>query len=229
MTTFRRLAAEAIGTAGLLVIVVGSGIMAAELSAGNAGIALLANAIATGLGLFVLISVFAPLSGAHFNPIVSTMALCDRNLNPSMFVAYVTVQICAAVFGTWVAHVMFESEVFQLGLQRRAGVGQLFSESVATFGLVMTIRGTADRNPSFVAAAVGAYIAAAYWFTASTSFANPAVTLARSLTTTFAGIAPQDILPFIGAQILGGTVGYLVSQLLWDWRPRPELNRRPTA
>ena len=182
MRLSRRLLAEGLGTAALLAIVVGSGIMGANLADGNAAIALLANSLATGFGLFVLISIFGPLSGAHFNPVVSGMALRQGTIEHRVFMSYVLVQVIAAVVGVWLAHAMFGVPVLDVGTQQRNGLAQWTSEMVATAGLVFVIRGTANRRTEFVAAAVGAYIAAAYWFTASTSFANPAVTIARSLT-----------------------------------------------
>jgi glycerol uptake facilitator-like aquaporin len=211
----RRLAAEAIGTAALLAIIVGSGVMGAELSSGNIAIALLANALATGLGLFVLITVLAPISGAHFNPVVSAMAFFDREIDRRTLLAYVGVQVGAAIGGTWLAHAMFEVQIFEWGTERRTGVGQWLSEIVATMGLVLVIRGNRCKRVELIAVAVGAYIAAAYWFTASTSFANPAVTIARSLTTTFAGIAPRDAPQFIAAQLVGAALAYTIARYLW--------------
>jgi glycerol uptake facilitator-like aquaporin len=222
MSLSRRLLSEALGTAALLAIVVGSGIMGAKLADGNIAVALLANSLATGFGLFVLISVFAPLSGAHFNPVVSGMALRQGAIEHRVFISYVLVQLVAAVLGVWLAHAMFGVPVLDVGTQQRSGLGQWTSEVVATAGLLLVIRGTANRPTEFVAAAVGAYIAAAYWFTASTSFANPAVTIARSLTSTFAGIRPFDVLGFIAAQIIGAVVAYAIADYLW-----PQL--RPVA
>lgn len=215
MTLSRRLLSEGLGTAALLAIVVGSGIMGAKLSDGNTAIALLANSLATGFGLFVLISIFGPISGAHFNPLVSAMALLQGTIERRVFASYVIVQIIAAILGVWLAHAMFAVPFLQLGTQHRSGLGQWISEMVATAGLVLVIRGTADRRVEFVAAAIGAYIAAAYWFTASTSFANPAVTIARSLTSTFAGIAPFDSLGFIAAQFIGAAIAYAIAERLW--------------
>lgn len=221
MSNARIWMAEAVGTCALLAIVVGSGIMGAKLSAGNVAIALLANAFATGFGLFVLIAIFAPVSGAHFNPLVSVLALLDKTIDVSTFAGYMTAQIAAAIAGTWLAHAMFDVSVFEWGTQRRVGGAQLLSEMIATTGLVLTIRGSCGKRVEAVAAAVGAYIAAAYWFTASTSFANPAVTIARSLTTTFAGIAPVDVPMFLGAQCAGAALGYVLSRYLWPRNSLP--------
>jgi glycerol uptake facilitator-like aquaporin len=215
MLILRRIAAEAVGTGSLLAIVVGSGIMGDKLSAGNAAIALLANALATGFGLYVLISVFAPLSGAHFNPIVSVGEYLSGQLRAGECLAFVVTQFAAGIAGVALTHFMFEQTVVQLGAHHRAGASQLISEAVATAGLIVTIRGTATRGATAVAAAVGSYIAAAYWFTASTSFANPAVTLARGFTTTFAGIAINDVVGFVVAQCVGGTIGYALAGFLF--------------
>jgi glycerol uptake facilitator-like aquaporin len=211
----RKLAAEAIGTASLLAIVVGSGIMGERLANGNTAIALFANALATGAGLYVLISVFAPISGAHFNPMVSLMALVDRTINARACISYIAVQLIAAIAGVLIAHAMFNETILQVGNRPRTGFGQWLSEGIATAGLIVTIRGTTARGSTAVAAAVACYITAAYWFTASTSFANPAVTIARSLTTTFAGIAPNDVIAFVVAQLIGAIVGVGLSRWLF--------------
>jgi glycerol uptake facilitator-like aquaporin len=215
MNAERALAAEAIGTSSLLAIVVGSGIMGERLAGGNLAIALLANAFATGVGLYVLISVFAPISGAHFNPLVSIMARVDRAIGTRTCISYVAIQIIAAIAGVVLAHAMFDEPLLQLGNHRRTGFSQWLSEAVATAGLIVTIRGTAARGSTAVATAVACYITAAYWFTASTSFANPAVTIARSFTATFAGIAPSDVVAFIAAQLLGSAVGVRCSRFLF--------------
>jgi len=199
----RRLAAEAIGTAMLLAAVVGSGIMADRLSNGNGAIALLANAMATAAALVALILTFGPVSGAHFNPAVSIADASQGGLRWQETPAYVAAQVAGAVFGVWTAHVMFGERVFMLSEHARSGPAQLVSEFVATFGLVSVIRGCSRRRPDAAPFAVAAYIAAAYWFTASTSFANPAVTFARALTDTFAGIRPSDVPGFVVAQIAG--------------------------
>ena len=213
----RRLAAETLGTALLLATVVGSGIMAENLAGGNVAIALLGNTIPTGAILVVLITIFGPVSGAHFNPAVTLSFLIRREITISAAVAYVAVQIIGGIIGTWSAHLMFAQEIFQLSSHVRTGGAQWFSEGVATFGLVATILGTLRWRPEAVAYMVGLYITAAYWFTASTSFANPAVTIARSLTDTFSGIYPAHAPGFILAQLIGAivatlTIGWLVSR-----------------
>ena len=199
----RRLAAEALGTALLLAVVVGSGIMGERLAAGNAAIALLGNTLATGAALVVLITVFGPISGAHFNPVVTAMFAVRRELSWRLALGYMAVQVGAAVLGVWAAHLMFAEPVLQVSTKLREGPAQGFAEAVATFGLVATILGSLRFRPEATPMLVGLYITAAYWFTASTSFANPAVTLARSLTDTFAGIAPQSAPLFIAGQIAG--------------------------
>jgi glycerol uptake facilitator-like aquaporin len=201
MTRARRLTAEAIGTALLLAGVVGSGIMGERLAGGNVAIALLANTLATGAVLIALILTFGPISGAHFNPAVTLTAAWQGGLAWGDVPRYVTAQVVGAFVGVATAHVMFAHPLFALSSHARAGTAQLVSEFVATFGLLAVIRGCGQRQ--VVAFAVGSYIAAAYWFTASTSFANPAVTLARAATDTFAGIRPVDAPGFIAAQMLG--------------------------
>ena len=206
MTLARRMTAEATGTALLLAAVVGSGIMGERLAGGNAAVALLANTLATGAALVALILTFGPISGAHFNPAVTVAAACERGLPWSEVPHYVGAQLVGAVSGVAVADLMFELPALSLSQHGRHGSAQLLSEFVATFGLLSVIWGcTRLRSSSAVAVAVGAYITAAYWFTASTSFANPAVTLARSLTDTFAGIRPVDVPGFVAAQLLGAT------------------------
>lgn len=206
----RRLAAEALGTALLLAVVVGSGIMGERLAAGNAAIALLGNTVATGAALVVLITVFGPISGAHFNPVVTAMFAARRELGWRLAFGYVAVQVVAAILGVWAAHLMFAEPVLQVSTKLREGLPQGFAEAVATFGLVGTILGSLRFKPDATPTLVGLYITAAYWFTASTSFANPAVTIARSLTNTFAGIAPSSAPLFMAGQIVGGTVAVLV-------------------
>lgn len=213
----RRLAAETLGTALLLATVVGSGIMAENLAGGNVAIALLGNTIPTGAILVVLITIFGPVSGAHFNPAVTLSFLIRREITIGAAIAYVAVQVIGGIIGTWSAHLMFAQEIFQLSSHVRTGGAQWFSEGVATFGLVATILGTLRWRPESVAYMVGLYITAAYWFTASTSFANPAVTIARSLTDTFSGIYPAHAPGFILAQLVGAlvatlTIGWLVSR-----------------
>jgi glycerol uptake facilitator-like aquaporin len=214
----RRLVAEWLGTALLLAAVVGSGIMAQKLAGGNVALALLCNTIPTGAILVVLILVFAPLSGAHFNPAVTLAFSCRGELAWVTAGLYIVAQIAGGIAGVWVAHLMFELPLWQLSLTQRTGAGQWFAEGVATFGLLLTIFGCAARTPGAIPYAVGLYITSAYWFTASTSFANPAVTIARSLSDSFAGIAPGGVLPFIAAQLLGAALALLLSG--WLWRPQ---------
>ncbi|MEA2870837.1 MAG: hypothetical protein QOH67_813 [Hyphomicrobiales bacterium] len=222
MPTPRALAAEGLGTAFLLATVVGSGIMAEQLSGGNGALALLGNTLPTGAILVVLILVFGPLSGAHFNPAVS-LAFAVRGQFPRNAVApYIVVQIGGAILGAWAAHLMFDLPVLQLSTKVRTGTGQWFAEGVATFGLVLTIFGCVARTPAATPYAVGLYITAAYWFTASTSFANPAVTVARALSDTFAGIAPGGAPAFIAAQLAGALAA--VSVAGWLWNARAEAN-----
>jgi glycerol uptake facilitator-like aquaporin len=211
----RRLTSEGLGTAFLLAAVVGSGIMAQKLSGGNAALALLCNTLPTGAILTVLILVFGPLSGAHFNPAVSVAFALRRELPWTDAAAYVAVQIIGGIIGVWCAHLMFELPVWQLSLNMRTGPGQWLAEFVATFGLLLTIFGCVARNPAAVPYAVGLYITAAYWFTASTSFANPAVTIARSISDTFAGIAPVAAPGFILAQFAGMLAALAIARWLW--------------
>ncbi len=213
MTIARRLAAEALGTALLLATIVGSGIMGERLAGGNVAIALLANTLATGAGLIVLINIFAPISGAHFNPAVTLVFALRREISWPHALLYAAIQVPAAVAGVWLAHAMFAAPVLEISQKLREGTGQGISEAVATFGLIATILGTAGRRPDTTPLLVGLYISAAYWFTASTSFANPAVTVARSLSDSFAGIAPSSVPLFIVAQ-LAGALGAL---LLFGW------------
>jgi len=213
----RRLAAESIGTAMLLAAVVGSGIMADRLSGGNDAIALLANTIATAAALAALILTFGSVSGAHFNPVVSIVDASQGGLRWQDVPAYVLAQVLGAVLGVWTAHVMFGERLLMLSGHARSGPAQLVSEFVATFGLVSVISGCSRRRADAVPFAVAAYIAAAYWFTASTSFANPAVTLARALTDTFAGIRPVDVPGFIVAQLAGAAA----AALLFRWLVPP--------
>lgn len=202
--------AEALGTALLLAVVIGSGIMGERLAAGNAAIALLANALATVGGLYVLIEVFGPISGAHFNPAVSLVMAARRTLPLALLLPYVLAQLGGAVLGAWLAHAMFELPVLQASSKLRGGPGQWLAEAVATFGLLLVIlRVPASR----ASAAVAAYIGAAYWFTASTSIANPAAVLGRMLSNTFAGIAPASADGFVLAQIVGAAAGLVVANL----------------
>lgn len=199
----RRIAAEALGTALLLAVVVGSGIMGERLAGGNDAIALLGNTVATGAALVVLITIFGPISGAHFNPAVTLVFAARRELPVRVALGYWAAQLVGAVLGVWAAHAMFAEPILQASTKLRDGPAQAWSEFVGTFGLVLTILGCLRFRPPFTPAAVGLYITAAYWFTASTSFANPAVTLARSLSDTFAGIAPSSAPAFIAAQFAG--------------------------
>lgn len=213
----RRLVAEALGTAFLLMIVVGSGIMAERLPQGNGALALLANSLATGFGLAVLIALFGPLSGAHFNPAVTLALALKRHLPWQEATLYVVVQAGAAFVGVAAAHAMFaEPALFTASSHVRAGPAQAFSEFIASFGLLMLILGGMRRQAAALPYLVGAYIAAAYWFTASTSFANPAVTLARAATDTFAGIRPQDVPAFVLAQVLAVPAALMLSAYLFE-------------
>ena len=198
----RRLLAEAIGTCLLVAAVVGSGIMADRLTE-DVALALLCNTIATAAALVVLISVFGPVSGAHFNPVVSLVMTLGREMPFAIFIAYVLAQIIGGIAGTWLAHAMFELPILQISTHMRTGGGQYLAEFVAAFGLLLTILSVRKSNPQNLPMLVGLYIAAAYWFTASTSFANPAVTIARAFTDTFSGIRPMDAPGFIAAQCLG--------------------------
>jgi glycerol uptake facilitator-like aquaporin len=212
----RRLPAEFLGTAFLLATVIGSGIMAERLSGGNQALALLCNTLPTGAILVVLITVFAPLSGAHFNPAVSLVFTLRRIMSWIEFAGYTVVQIAGGVFGALLAHAMFELPFFQVSATARTGAGQWLAELVAAFGLILTILGCLARNASAIPTAVGLYITAAYWFTASTSFANPAVTIARALSDTFAGIAPANVPAFIIAQTMGAVLASAVASWLWN-------------
>jgi glycerol uptake facilitator-like aquaporin len=213
----RELVAEALGTALLLAVVVGSGIMGESLAGGNTAMALLANSLATGAALVVLILVFAPISGAHLNPVVTLSAAVRGELAWSRVAPYLLAQIVGAFAGVLVAHAMFGHPAIAASAHVRSGPGQLLSEAVATFGLVLTILGVERNRPAAVPFAVALFIVAAYWFTASTSFANPAVTLARAATDTFAGIRPVDVPGFVVAQLAGG--GAAVIQTGWLWGP----------
>lgn len=207
-STSRRLFAEVLGTALLLMIVIGSGIMGDRLAGGNDAIALLGNTLSTGAGLIVLITIFGPISGAHFNPAVTLVFALRRDLNWPTAAAYFLAQVIGGVLGVWAAHAMFAEPIVQISTKLRDGPAQAWSEVVATFGLVATILGSIRFRPEATPAAVGLYITAAYWFTASTSFANPAVTLARALSNTFAGIAPSSAPAFIAAQFVGALLGW---------------------
>jgi len=203
MTLSRRIVAEGVGTALLLAIVVGSGIMGQRLAGGNDAIALLGNTIATGAGLVVLIHMFGPVSGAHFNPAVTLAVLARRETEWRTALLFIAAQLVGAVIGVWLAHAMFAEPILQVSTKLRDGTSQGLAEAVATFGLIGTIISTQRSRPEVTPVAVGLYITAAYWFTASTSFANPAVTVARSLSDTFAGIAPASVPMFLAGQLVG--------------------------
>ncbi|MFM9888622.1 MAG: aquaporin [Burkholderiales bacterium] len=211
--TARRLLAEGLGTMLLLTVVIGSGIMAERLAGGNVAIALLANTLATVGGLYILIEVFAPISGAHFNPAVTVVMAFRRALPWNLLAPYVVAQLLGAILGAWLAHAMFDMTVLQFSTKVRSGAGQWIAEMVATAGLLLVIL----RVPSTrVAAAVAAYIGAAYWFTASTSFANPAAVLGRMFSDSFAGIAPESAFAFVLAQLAGATIAVVSNRALGD-------------
>jgi glycerol uptake facilitator-like aquaporin len=215
----KRIFAEWLGTAFLLAAVVGSGIMAQRLSGGNLALALLCNTIPTGAILAVLILIFGAISGAHFNPAVSLAFALRGELAWCTGATYIAAQIAGAVFGVWMAHLMFDLPVLQYSVTARTGPGQWLAEAVATLGLLLTIFGCVARTPAAVPYAVGLYITSAYWFTASTSFANPAVTIARATSDTFAGIAPAGVPSFIAAQLVGMAVAVGIGAWLW---PKPD-------
>lgn len=217
----RRVTAEGLGTALLLAAVVGSGIMAERLSGGNTGVALLANAIATGGALVALISIFGPVSGAHFNPLVTCVLAAGGAADRRDIVPYAVAQTIGAVLGVWLAHLMFDLPVLQIAEHQRNGLGQWVGEFTATFGLILLIESGRRHFASALPAIIAAYITAAYWFTSSTSFANPAVTLGRALTNTFAGIGPNDVPAFIVAQSLGAAAAGLLSRWLFQASERP--------
>ena len=212
----RRVTAEGLGSFFLFACVIGSGIMAENLSQGNDAIALLGNTLATGAILFVLITLLGPISGAHMNPAVSLVAAFRRELRWSDAAAYIVAQLAFGILGAWAAHLMFGLPTLQLSVKARTGLGQWAGEFIATFGLILTILGTVRFRRDWVPASVALYITAAYWFTSSTSFANPAITIARSLTNTFAGIAPYDVPLFIAAQLMGAACAALVAKVLFD-------------
>ena len=224
----QKLGAEFLGTAFLLATVVGSGIMAERLAGGNVGLALLCNTLPTGAILFVMITALGPISGAHFNPAVTAAFFLRGDVNASESTLYIAIQIAGGIVGVLSAHLMFDETVFQLSAKLREGPSQWFAEWVATFGLVATILLTLRANASAIPAAVGLYITAAYWFTASTSFANPAVTIARAFSDTFAGIRLADVPPFIAAQLIGAVIAlYVCKALLKGPDPKTEPVRSP--
>jgi glycerol uptake facilitator-like aquaporin len=214
MTLSRAAAAEAIGTALLLAIVVGSGIMGERLAQGNAAIALLANSIATGAGLYALIVILGPVSGAHFNPVVSGVSMWDGRLSGRHVVVYVSAQVSGAFTGVAAAHAMFGLPIVQISAHTRPTLGEGLGEVIATFGLVLVIALATRFRAEAIPMAVAAFITSAYWFTSSTSFANPAVTFARAMTDTFAGISPSSVPLFIGGQLLGGVTATLFARWL---------------
>jgi glycerol uptake facilitator-like aquaporin len=221
----RRLAAEGVGAFFLFATVIGSGIMAENLSGGNDAVALLGNTVATGAILFVLITMLGPISGAHMNPAVSLVAAWRRELRWPDAGTYILTQLVCGILGAWAAHLMFDLPTLQLSVKARTGLGQWTGESIATFGLILTIVGTVRHRPGWVPASVALYITAAYWFTSSTSFANPAITVARSLSDSFAGIAPRDVPPFVTAQLVGAAAGALVARALFDPAGESERSR----
>lgn len=220
-STSRRLVGEALGTALLLAIVIGSGIMGERLAGGNVAIALLGNTLATGAGLVVLITIFGPLSGAHFNPAVTLVFALRREIGWGTATAYAVAQVGGGILGVWAAHAMFAEPILQVSMKLRDGPAQAFAEFVATFGLIAAIIGSIRFRPEATPSVVGLYITSAYWFTASTSFANPAVTVARALSNTFAGIAPTSAPVFIAAQLAGAIAASVLLHWLLKERPTP--------
>lgn len=219
--TRRAILAEALGSFLLFATVIGSGIMGERLAGGSVAIALLGNTIATGAILFVLITMLGPVSGAHFNPAVTLVIRLRREISSRVAMAFVAAQLGGGILGVWVAHLMFGLPILELSTKVRAGPGQLTGEAIATFGLILTILGTVRMRPAAVPASVALYITAAYWFTSSTSFANPAITIARSLSDSFAGIAPACVPGFIAAQLVGAIAALLVGSTLFA-RPSRE-------
>lgn len=218
----RRLLAEGIGSFFLFAAVIGSGVMAERLADGNTAVALIANTVATAAMLFVLITMLGPISGAHMNPAVSAVAASRGEISWGTAAVYCAAQVACGIIGAWVVHLMFDLPILQLSLRLRTGVGQWVGEAVATFGLILTIIGTSRHRRSAVPAAVALYITAAYWFTSSTSFANPAITLVRSLSNSFAGIAPVDVPGFVAAQFAGAFAGAITGRVLF---PDASINR----
>ena len=212
----RAVLAEGIGSFFLFACVIGSGIMATNLSQGNNAIALLGNTLATGAILYVLIAMLGPISGAHLNPAVSLVSASRGDLTWRVAAVYIVAQVVFGILGALAAHLMFDLPILQMSVKARTGLGQWVGEAIATFGLILTILGTLRHRPQWVPASVALYITAAYWFTSSTSFANPAITIARSLSDTFAGIAPQDVPPFVLAQLLGAAMAAALSRFLFD-------------
>lgn len=211
----RAVIAEALGSFFLFATVVGSGIMAEQLSGGNVAVALLGNTLATGAILFILITMLGPISGAHFNPAVSLVFRLRGEIGTGLSVAYLVVQLAGGIAGVWAAHLMFDLPILQFSEKARTGFGQWSGEFIATFGLLLTILGTIQARKEWVPASVALYITAAYWFTSSTSFANPAITVARSLSNSFAGIAPADVAGFVIAQLAGALAAFVVARYLF--------------
>ena len=216
----RALFAEALGSLLLFATVIGSGVMGERLAGGNVAIALLGNTLATGAMLFVLITMLGPISGAHLNPAVTLVMRLRGHVSTRMALAYAAAQLVGGVVGVWIAHVMFDVPVFELSTKVRGGLGQLTGEAVATFGLLLTILGTSRMRQAAVPTSVALYITAAYWFTSSTSFANPAITIARSMSDSFAGIAPASVPAFIAAQLVGALGAHLTVTLLFADTPK---------
>ena len=216
MTARHAIVAEAAGSFFLFATAVGSGIMAEGLAGGNVAIALLGNTLATGAMLFVLITMFGPISGAHFNPAVSLVMALRREISARTCLAYILVQLVFGIAGVWAAHLMFDLPIVQFSTKVRTGTGQWAGEAIATFGLILTILGTARHRPGWIPASVALYITSAYWFTSSTSFANPAITIARSLSDSFAGIAPANAPGFILAQLSGALLAMALAQYLFS-------------
>ncbi len=216
MTVRHAILAEAIGSFFLFATVVGSGIMADGLAGGNVAIALLGNTMATGAMLFVLITMLGPVSGAHFNPAVSLVMALRREISARTCIVYVLVQLVFGIAGVWAAHLMFDLPIVQFSTKIRTGTGQWAGEAIATFGLILTILGTARHRPEWIPASVALYITSAYWFTSSTSFANPAITVARSLSDSFAGIAPANIPGFVLAQLSGALLAMVAGRFLFS-------------
>lgn len=213
--TRRAILAEALGSFLLFATVIGSGIMGERLAGGNVAIALLGNTLATGAILFVLITMLGPVSGAHFNPAVTLIMRLRGEISSRVAVAFVAVQLAGGVLGVWAAHLMFDLPILELSTKVRSGPGQLAGEAIATFGLILTILGTVRMRPAAVPTSVALYITAAYWFTSSTSFANPAITIARSLSDSFAGIAPACVPAFIAAQLTGAIMAFQLGRAMF--------------
>ncbi len=222
MTALQRsLWAEGLGSSLLFATVIGSGIMAQRLSGGNVAVALLGNTMATGAMLFVLITMLGPVSGAHFNPAVTLVMRLRQAISTPAALTYGAAQLAGGVLGVWCAHAMFDLPVWQVSHHIRTGTGQWLGEGIATFGLVLTILGTVQTRAAWVPASVALYITAAYWFTSSTSFANPAITIARSLSDTFAGIAPANVAGFIASQIVGALTAHHAAKPLFAAKETP--------